>query len=55
MLNTARFFNKFNTLSDNVFKSAIFSREIDKLIKTDAGNEFAKKGINGLSDLVSSG
>ena len=55
MLNTARFFNKFNTLSDNVFKSAIFSREIDKLIKTDAGDVFAKKGINGLSDLVSSG
>ena len=55
MLNTARFFNTFNTLSDNVFKSAIFSREIDKLIKTDAGDVFAKKGINGLSDLVSSG
>ena len=55
MLNTARFMNKFNTLSDNVFKSAIFSREIDKLIKIDAGDEFAKKGINGLSDLVSSG
>ena len=55
MLKTARFFNKFNTLSDNVFKSAIFSREIDKLIKTDAADVFAKKGINGLSDLVSSG
>ena len=55
MLKTARFLNKFNTLSDNVFKSAIFSREIDKLIKTDAADVFAKKGINGLSDLVSSG
>ena len=55
MLNAARFFNKFNTLSDNVFKSAIFSREIDKLIKIDAGDEFAKKGIKGLSDLVASG
>jgi len=55
MLKTARFLNKFNTLSDNVFKSAIFSREIDKLIKTDAADVFKKKGINGLSDLVSSG
>ena len=55
MLKTARFMNKFNTMSDNVFKSAIFSREIDKLIKTDAADVFAKKGINGLSDLVSSG
>ena len=55
MLKTARFLNTFNTLSDNVFKSAIFSREIDKLIKTDAADVFKKKGINGLSDLVSSG
>lgn len=55
MLKTARFLNKFNTLSDNVFKSAIFSREIDKLIKTDAANVFKNKGINGLADLVSSG
>jgi hypothetical protein len=55
MLKTARFLNKFNTLSDNIFKSAIFSREIDKLIKIDAADVFAKKGINGLSDLVSSG
>ena len=55
MLKTARFLNKFNTLSDNVFKSAIFSREIDKLIKTDAADVFKKKNINGLSDLVSSG
>ena len=55
MLKTARFLNKFNTLSDNVFKSAIFSREIDKLIKTDAADVFKKKNINGLSDLISSG
>lgn len=55
MLKTARFLNTFNTLSDNVFKSAIFSREIDKLIKTDAADVFKKKGINGLSDLISSG
>jgi len=66
MLKTARFFNSFNTLSDNVFKTAIFSREIDKLIKTDAGGLFAKMNrkvdgslkpreerIEGLSDLVS--
>ena len=65
MLNTARFMNKFNTLSDNVFKSAIFSREIDKLIRTDADNLFKvykkdgsidkKKSIFNLSDLISSG
>ena len=55
MLKTARFLNKFNTLSDNVFKSAIFSREIDKLIKIDAADVFKKKNINGLSDLISSG
>jgi len=55
MLKTARFLNKFNTLSDNVFKSAIFSREIDKFIKTDAADVFKKKNINGLSDLISSG
>ena len=53
MLRTARFLNKFNTLSDNVFKSAIFSREIDKLIKTDVTGAFKKENINGLSDLIS--
>jgi hypothetical protein len=53
MLKTARFLNKFNTLSDNVFKSAIFSREIDKLIKTDVTGAFKKENINGLSDLIS--
>jgi len=65
MLKTARFMNKFNTLSDNVFKSAIFSREVDKFIRADVDNLFRKykkdgsldkeKSILNLSDLVSSG
>ena len=55
MLKTARFLNKFNTLSDNVFKSAIFSREVDKLIRTDITGQFKKDKINNLSDLVSQG
>ena len=52
MLRSARFFNTFNTMSDNMFKSAIFSREINKMIKTDADNVFKKAGINGLDDLL---
>jgi len=65
MLKTARFMNKFNTLSDNVFKSAIFSREVDKFIRADVDNVFRKykkdgslnkeNSILNLSDLVSSG
>ena len=52
MLKAARFANSFNTMSDNMFKSAIFSREIDKMIKIDADGFYAKKGITGLDDLL---
>ena len=53
MMRVASFLNGFNTLSDNMFKAAIFSRELDKLIKIDAGDTFKKNGIKNLSDLVS--
>ena len=55
MMRVASLLNGFNTMSDNMFKAAIFSREIDKLIRIDAGDVFKKNGINNLSDLVSSG
>ena len=35
MMRVASLLNGFNTMSDNMFKTAIFSREIDKLIKID--------------------
>jgi len=52
LLRAARFSNTFNTMSDNMFKSAIFSREIDKMISIDPDGIFKKQGINGLSDLL---
>ena len=52
MLRSARFFNTFNTMSDNMFKSAIFSREIDKAIALDPDGVFKKAGINGLDDFL---
>ncbi len=52
LLRAARFANTFNTMSDNMFKSAIFSREIDKMISIDPDGVFKKRGINGLSDLL---
>jgi len=55
MMRVASFLNGFNTMSDNLFKAAIFSREVDKLIKIDAGDVFKKNNINSLSDLVSTG
>ena len=65
LMKTARFFNTFNTMSDNLFKSAVFSREIDKMIKADifvdpktgktSSRGFKENGINNLSDLVNSG
>jgi len=55
LMRAAAFANILNTYSDNMFKAAIFSREIDKLIRIDAGNQFKKNGIESLSDLVSSG
>ena len=55
MMRVASFLNGFNTMSDNLFKAAVFSREVDKLIKIDAGDVFKKNNINSLSDLVSTG
>ena len=55
LLRAARFANTFNTMSDNMFKSAIFAREIDKMIAIDPDNILKKKGINGLSDLLKKG
>ena len=63
MMKAARWGNYFNTMSDNLFKSAIFSREMDKMIKADimyvdgkaVSRGFKAKGINNLSDLVSKG
>lgn len=52
MIRSARFFNTFNTMSDNMFKSAIFSREIDKAIAIDPDGVFKKAGINGLDDFL---
>lgn len=62
MMKTARFFNTFNTMSDDLFKSAVFSREIDKMIRADIALDkdgktvidagFKAAGINNLSDLV---
>ena len=55
MMRVASFLNGFNTMSDNLFKAAVFSREVDKLIKIDAGDVFKKNNINSLNDLVSTG
>jgi len=52
LLRAARFANTFNTMSDNMFKSAIFAREIDKMIAIDPDDIFKKAGINGLDDLM---
>ena len=35
LIGTARFLNGFNTMSDNMFKRAIFSRELDKAIRAN--------------------
>jgi len=55
LMRGAAYANVLNTYSDNMFKAAIFSREINKMIKIDAGNVFKKNGIKNLSDLVASG
>ena len=59
LIGTAKFLNKLNTLSDNMFKSAIFSREIDKIIRTDIDGKFANiitsttpNGVNSLNSLL---
>lgn len=48
LLNAARFLNKLNTKSDNMFKRAILSRELDKTLRAsgfEGGlNEVLKKG-----------
>ena len=55
LMKGAAYANILNTYSDNMFKAAIFSREIDKMIKIDAGSVFKKNGIKNLKDLVASG
>lgn len=35
LIGVSRFFNGFNTMSDNMFKRAIFSRELDKAIRAN--------------------
>ena len=65
MMIAARFGNLLNTKSDNMLKTAIFSREIDKVIKADIfvdpktgktrSRGFKDKGINNLSDLINAG
>ena len=64
-MKTARFSELLNTKSDNMLKTAIFSREIDKVIKADIfvdpktgktrSRGFKDKGINNLSDLINAG
>lgn len=44
IMRTARFLNKLNTKSDNMFKRAILSRELDKLIRAGGYEE----GLNGI-------
>ena len=52
MVQTARKANILNTYSDNIFKQAVFSREIDKIIRADATGLFKKEGVGNLSDLL---
>ena len=62
MVGTARWLNGLNTMSDNLFKKAVFSREIDKVIRTDATDIFKiykkdgtldkEKSILSLEDLL---
>jgi hypothetical protein len=57
MIKGAKFLNTLNTMSDNMFKSAVFSREIDKIIRTDVDGTFIKQITkatpNGVTDLAS--
>ena len=65
MMIAARFGNLLNTKSDNMLKTASFSREIDKVIKADIfvdpktgktrSRGFKDKGITNLSDLINAG
>ena len=43
LLGLARTFNTLNTMSDNLFKRAVFSREIDKLIRANPKRYTTKK------------
>ena len=52
MVQTARKANILNTYSDNIFKKAVFAREIDKIIRADATDIFRKAGVENLSDLI---
>ena len=52
MVGAARKLNILNTYSDNIFKQAVFSREIDKIIRADATGIFKKQGVANLNDLL---
>ena len=47
LIGVARFFNGLNTMSDNMFKRAIFSRELDAIIQRNTGQR--------LEDVLTSG
>ena len=52
MVGAARKLNILNTYSDNIFKKAVFSREIDKIVRADETGIFRKAGVKDLSDLI---
>lgn len=59
LIGAARILNTLNTMSDNMFKRAIFSRELDKAIKAnpikavdDEGNDIL---ISNLNDVITTG
>ena len=52
MVQTARKLNILNTYSDNIFKKAVFARELDKIVRADATDIFRKKGVTDLKDLI---
>lgn len=56
LIGAARFLNSFNTMSDNMFKRAIFSRELDKAIKANPVETIDKQGnpirLSSLEDVI---
>ena len=52
MVGAARKLNILNTYSDNIFKKAIFSRELDKIVRADVTGIFRKEGVTDLKDLI---
>ena len=59
LIGAARFFNGLNTMSDNMFKRAIFSRELDKAIRSNPLKAVDKDGksitINSLDEALRTG